>query len=148
MKKIVVILVVLSMMLFTMSCSKDLVVNVITNDDKVYVNDEITFNILVQNAYDVCSCGFQLIYDTNSFDLVSGEMCMDADISDFSDSIGVLAFSNPVDIKDTSKIMTFRLKAKNAVKNSVVSCKASFKGSDDQSISVSAVYSSSITVKA
>ena len=164
MKKIVVILLIISTMLLMVSCtetptdtsdstsdntdstSQKIVVDISASTTSVKVNEEVTFNIMVSNAKDVSTCGFKIIYDSSIFELTGGEMGLVAEVSDFSDGVGVLAFSDTIDIKDPTTVLTFKLKAKTTISQSSVSCEASFKGSENQILLVDSIQAEVITV--
>lgn len=121
------------------------IVEIKSDKSEINVGEELTFSIDLNSTEKIASCALKLSYDTDCFEIVNGEMFKDAFISDFSNAIGVFAFSKPMSIN--GEVMTFTLKAKKAVEKSKVSCEVSLKGEADKAIENIEFKSVDITVK-
>ena len=111
---------------------KSIIIDVKASKKEASVGDEIVFTIDLSSKEKIASCAFKLSYDVESFELVKCEMFKDALISNFADSIGVIAFSKPMVI--SAEVMTFTLKSKKIVEKTTITCNASIKGENDKSI--------------
>lgn len=121
------------------------IVTVGADKNEITVGENVVFTVNLNTTEKVASCAFKLQYDTEIFELVSGETFKDATISSLSNSIGVIAFSSPIVVSDD--VMTFTLKAKETVESSTITCEVSIKGENDKNIEDIDLKSVNIAVK-
>ena len=121
------------------------IVTVGADKNEITVGENVVFTVNLNTTEKVASCAFKLQYDTEIFELVSGETIKDAIISDFSNSIGVIAFAKPMSVN--ANVMTFTMRAKATVENSIITCEASIIDENDNNVEDIDLNSVNITVK-
>ena len=112
----IIILICLLLLLFglatTASAANSVSISLSANDTSVGSGDQVT--ITVKATVDQCgSGGIEVSYDTNRFELVSGEWLLDSTLSHFknSDRIGVFALENDKAI--SGKVFQLVIKVKS-----------------------------------
>ena len=125
--------------------ANQVIVEIKADKSEINVGEKLTFSVNFNSVEKVASCALKLKYDTECFEVIDGEMFEDAFVSDFSNEIGVFAFSKPMSIN--GEVMTFTLKAKKTVEKSKVFCEVSLKGEADKAIENIEFKSADITVK-
>ena len=121
------------------------IVTVGADKNEITVGENVVFTINLNTTEKVASCAFKIQYDAEIFELVSGETFNDAIISDFSNSIGVIAFAKPMSVN--ANVMTFTMRAKATVENSIITCEASIMDENDNNVEDIDLNSVNITVK-
>lgn len=132
--------------LICVSCGGDRTAGAKLTADSTEINvgEKVVIEVSLSGCPKAKSVGFEINYDSDYFDLVSGEMLVKGELSDFSDGTGVVAFSQAEDIN--TKMMRITLKAKKATKGEEISCSVSVKDSDNKSVDVK-VESVNVTIK-
>lgn len=96
----------------------------VASSGSVYKGEEITFTVSLSNATGIRGIAAVPDYDTNTFELVSGQWLKTGILTDFSVSTGdgVVAFDSATDV--SGSVLKFTLKAKNtaAIGTYSVSC--------------------------
>ncbi len=146
MKKLLIIVLSVFMLVMFVSCTERLGNNAQKNTDAVSVTvtankttasvgEKIQFTLHIDGAPKAKSVGIELQYDKDYFELIDGEMELQGDLSDFSDGIGVVAFSEATDVN--TDILAFTLKAKSATPaEESVKCKVSIKDKNNESVEI------------
>lgn len=123
----------------------DTYVEVTANKTNISIGEKIIFTVKLESIEKVKSFGFEIKYDSDCFELVDSAVLISADISDFSDNIAVLAFSEAKYLNQN--VISFTLKAKQACLEEIISVTPSLKDANDNNISIDNNYSVTVNVE-
>ena len=153
MKKILIFIMICTVLMSFAACfggddpveTEQMLISVKPSATTVAVGDKIDFDVVISGAPNAKSVGIELQYDKDVFELVSGDMEMQGDLSGFSDGTGVVAFSSATNINTT--IMSFTLKAKAKASSESVKCRASIKYANDATVKITAKNIANATIE-
>ena len=115
MKKIFFLALIVCILFSLVSCKNSPVnFHATYSADKIDVGETVVVSVSLSfESYDpeIQSLAIRPVFDADRFVLVGGEMLIDADIADFSNGIGCLAFEEPWKYKLEQTVMTFELLA-------------------------------------